>query len=122
MSTEWSAGFEKQRTLEISTVGRRTGIRHEVKIQFALDADGRLFIATRDRRRDWVRNVMKNPSVEVTISGVTRKMKILPLKTDLEKRHVSELYAEKYPLARFGRLFERSTDSAQYDAFELRPE
>ena len=122
MSTEWPTGFERHGTLKISTVGRITGMRHEVKIQFALDTDGRFFIATRDKRRDWVRNIVKNPSVEVTISGVTRKMKVLPLKTDLEKQHVSDLYAKKYPLARLGRLFERPTGSAQYDAFELRPE
>jgi deazaflavin-dependent oxidoreductase (nitroreductase family) len=69
MHTELPAGFEKKRTLRISTIGRRTGRRHDVTIWFAVDFDGRLFIATGDGRRDWVKNVMKNPSVEVTIGS-----------------------------------------------------
>lgn len=121
MATIWPAGFEKQGTLRISTIGRRTGRRHEVSIWFAVDSDGRLFIMTRDKRRDWVRNVMTNPSAEVTISGVTRKMNVLPLKTDADRQHVNDLYAKKYLSARIGRLL-MPKGFAQQDAFELRPE
>lgn len=121
MATIWPAGFEKQGTLRISTIGRRTGRKHDVSIWFAVNADGRLFVATRDKRRDWVRNVMKNLSVEVTISGVTRSMKVFPLKTDAERQYVSDLYAKKYISARIGRLL-MPKGFAQQDAFELRPE
>ena len=122
MDTGWPADFEKQGTLKISTIGRRTGRRHQVTIEFAVDSDGRIFIATRDKRRDWVRNVMKNPSVEVTIGGVTRRMKVIPLKTESGREYVRNLYAKKYLLARLGRLLTSSTGFARYEAFELKPE
>lgn len=54
--------MEKGRTLRIATMGRRTGRRHEVTTDFVVD-DGRLFVVTRDPKRDWVRNALKNPLV-----------------------------------------------------------
>jgi deazaflavin-dependent oxidoreductase (nitroreductase family) len=121
MRTEWPFGFERKGTLKISTIGRRTGRRHGVTTWFAVDTDGRIFIATQDTGRDWVRNVAKNPSVEVTIGEATRKMKVLPLKTDSDRQYVSDLYANKYLSARLGRLL-RPKGFAKYGAFELQSE
>ena len=121
MPAGWPAGFEKKGTLKISTIGRRTGRKHDVTTWFAVDSDGRLFVATQDTRRDWVKNAMKNPSVEVTISGATCRMNVLPLKTDLDRQYVNDLYAKKYLSARLGRLL-KPKGFAQYGAFELQPE
>ncbi len=100
MSAEWPNAYEKQGTLNITTIGRRSGRRHETTIWFAADENGRLFVSTRDERRDWVRNVLKNPSVEVTIAGVTRKMKAIPLTSDEDKEHLAKLYRKKYLAAK----------------------
>ena len=121
MQLVWSAGFEKKGTLKISTIGRRTGRKHDVTIWFAADNDGRPFIATADTGRDWVKNAMKNPSVEVAIGGTTRRMKVLPLRTDSDKQYVNDLYAKKYLSARLGRLL-KPKGFARYGAFELQPE
>jgi deazaflavin-dependent oxidoreductase (nitroreductase family) len=121
MRAGWPIGFEKKGTLKISTIGRRTGRRHVVTTWFAVDDDGRFFVATQDTRRDWVKNVTKNPSVEVTISGATQKMKILPLKTDSDRQHVNDLYAKKYLSVRLGRLL-KPKGFGHYGAFELLPE
>ncbi len=51
MRAGWSVGFEKKETLEISTIGRRTGRRHDVTTWFAVDSDGRLFVAARHEER-----------------------------------------------------------------------
>jgi hypothetical protein len=118
MHTEWPAGFEKKGTLKISTIGRRTGRRHDVTTWFAVDKDGRLFVATQDTGRDWVRNVLRNPSVELTIAGAIPRMRAIPLRTDSEKKYVSDLYAKKYLSARLGRLL-KPKGFAKYGAFEL---
>ena len=121
MHTEWPAGFEKKGTLKISTIGRRTDRIHDVTTWFAVDDDGRFFVATQDTMRDWVKNVTKNPSVEVTIGGTTRKMKVLPLKTDLDRQYVNDLYAKKYLSARLARLL-KLKGFAHYGTFELLPQ
>ena len=61
LDTSWPVGYEEQGKLRISTIGRKTGKRHDATIWFAVNKDGRLLIATQDKRRDWVRNAAKNP-------------------------------------------------------------
>jgi len=55
MRAGWAAGFEKKGTLKISTIGRRTGRRHDVTTWFVVDSDGRLFVATQDMKRAGLR-------------------------------------------------------------------
>ncbi len=85
MSAGWLMGYEKQQTLRITTTGRMSGRKHQTTIWFVVDVNGRLFVSTRDASRDWVRNVLKDASVEVTIADVTRKMKAFPLTSDEDK-------------------------------------
>ncbi len=105
--SDWPVGYGKEKTLRISTIGRKTGRTHTTTIWFAVGTDGRFYIATRDWRRDWVRNAKKTPLVDITIRNVTRKMRLVPLKSDSEKNHVTDLYRKKYLLARVGGLFGR---------------
>jgi hypothetical protein len=123
LNMEWPVEYEKEPRLTISTIGRKTGRRHDVKIWFAVDKDRRLLIATHDTRRDWVRNALKNPSVEVTIGDVTRKMVIIPLETQADIQQINDLYAKKYLLGRIGRVFARLTQKRflYSGAFELKP-
>ena len=120
MSLEWPIGFEKKPTMKISTIGRRTDRRHQVTIQFVVDKDGRMFIITANAKRDWVRNAIKNPSVDVTIAGVARKMKAVPLASDEDQRWLLELYRKKYLLLRLYSLIMPRHKPAM--SFELKPE
>ena len=123
MDMEWPVEYEKESRLTISTIGRKTGRRHDVKTWFAVVKDRRLLIAIHDTRRDWVRNALKNPSVEVTIGDVTRKMVIIPLETQADIQQITDLYAKKYLLRRIGRVFARLTRKRflYSGAFELKP-
>jgi deazaflavin-dependent oxidoreductase (nitroreductase family) len=117
---EWPTGFEKKPTMKISTIGRRTGRPHRVTIQFVVDKDWRMFVITANAKRDWVRNVLKNPSVEVTIAAVTRKMKAVPLASDEDQRWLLELYRKKYLVFRLYTLIMPRHRPAL--SFELKPE
>ena len=123
MEASWPVGYEKQGKLMISTIGRKTGKKHDATIWFAVNKDGRLLIATQDKRRDWVRNAAKNPTVEVTIGGTTRRMIVVPLDSEADIRQVNDLYAKKYLLGRIGQLFAPFTRKrfAHSGAFELKP-
>lgn len=119
MSAGWPIGYEKQRTLRITTTGRRSGKKHQTTIWFAVNQNGRLFVSTRDARRDWVRNTLKKASVEVTVAGVTRKMKAFPLSSEEDEEHLGKLYRKKYLSAR---LFWLITRYRPPQSFELQPE
>jgi deazaflavin-dependent oxidoreductase (nitroreductase family) len=118
MDYGWPIGYEKKQTLTITTIGRRSGKRHDTTIWFAVDDDERVFIWTRDPKRDWVRNVLVNPTVEIRMGGVTRKMTVVPLKSDAEKEHLANLCRKKYLRARIGSLF---APRSQSQGFELKP-
>jgi hypothetical protein len=120
---KWLAGFERESKLTISTVGRKTGRKHTVSIWFAVNKNGRLLIATQDRRRDWVKNALKAGAVDVAIGSVMRRMLIIPLEDQAEIQEVNDLYAKKYLLGRIGQLFAPFTRKrfAHSGAFELKP-
>lgn len=57
-------------TLVLTHYGRKTGKPYNVTIWFIVDGD-RVFIATANKNRQWVRNVQKTPRVKLTIGGET---------------------------------------------------
>ncbi len=116
MTEGWPTGYEKGRTLRIATMGRKTDRRHEVTTDFVVD-DGRLFVVTRDPKRDWVKNALKNSLVEVTIYSVTRKMITHPLKSDLEKEAAHKLFQKKHIFLRIARML---IGTVRREEFELK--
>ena len=59
-----------KQTAKLTHLGRKTGNPHEVTIWFVLDGD-RLYIATANANRQWVRNVQKTPKIRLSIAGET---------------------------------------------------
>ena len=56
----------------LTTTGRESGRQHEIEIWFALH-EGRLYLLAGGRERsDWVRNLMKEPRVQVRVESETR--------------------------------------------------
>jgi deazaflavin-dependent oxidoreductase (nitroreductase family) len=57
-----------KQTTRLAHYGRKTGRLHEVTIWFVLEGD-RLYIATANLNRQWVRNVQKTPQIKLSIGG-----------------------------------------------------
>jgi deazaflavin-dependent oxidoreductase (nitroreductase family) len=75
-----------------------------VTIDFVVH-DGQLFVTGAKMGRDWMKNTLKNPAVEVTIEGVTRRMRARVVQSGETQKLVERLYRKKYPFAaRFLRL------------------
>ena len=55
-------------TLQLTTLGRKTGKRHTVTVWFLVDRQT-LYLVTMKLRRDWPRNLIKNGHVELGIGG-----------------------------------------------------
>ena len=58
------AELDDDPTVDITTVGRRSGQRRRIEI-WMLDVDGRFFITGTPGRRDWLANVRPDPRVVV---------------------------------------------------------
>ena len=99
MVENWAPSQKNQGKLRIGTRGRRTGKRHTVTVWFVTDGE-KLFVSSQDEDRDWVRNVRKDPSVEVSIGNTTRKMTAQLVPSDTEKDRIRKSYHRKYLLSR----------------------
>ncbi len=59
--------LKNRSTLQLTTIGRKTGKRHTVTVWFVVE--GMVYLVTSKMNRDWVRNVVKNGKVELDIGG-----------------------------------------------------
>jgi len=74
--------------LRLRTVGRRTGVHHDVIVRY-LTVDGKIIVFPQSTgRQDWVANLEKNPTAELfsadfTVQGTARMREITGLKDPL---------------------------------------
>jgi deazaflavin-dependent oxidoreductase (nitroreductase family) len=66
-------------TVELATIGRKTGQRRTTLLTAPIHEDGRVVLVASkggdDRNPLWYENLRANPDVEVTIAGTTTKMR-----------------------------------------------
>jgi deazaflavin-dependent oxidoreductase (nitroreductase family) len=78
--------------------GRKTGHPHQVTAWFLVDGEV-VYLVTADRRRQWVRNVLARPAVELRAGGETFHGEVEPVTRSEETTRVIELLKRKYWLA-----------------------
>jgi deazaflavin-dependent oxidoreductase (nitroreductase family) len=64
------SGLAKEDYCYLTTTGRVTGKPHEIEIWFGLNHNT-LYLMSGDGKSDWVKNLLKNPSVAVRIGTHT---------------------------------------------------
>ena len=66
-SEEWLRRLAGEEYCYLTTIGRRTGRPHTIEIWFAVSG-GAIYLMSGNRdRSDWVRNLAKNPRVQVQL-------------------------------------------------------
>jgi deazaflavin-dependent oxidoreductase (nitroreductase family) len=80
---------------QLSTTGRVTGKPHEIEIWFGLRGNT-LYLLSGSGRSDWVKNLLKNPSVVVRIAKHTFAGTARLVKEKEEETAARYLLAEKY--------------------------
>ena len=109
MVSQWLQEYEKVSRLKLSTVGRRTGRKHEVMIDFVVDG-GRVFVTGAKSGRDWMKNALKNPNVEVAIEERKTQMRAERISSEETRSKVEKLFKTKYRIsARLLRLARRGS-------------
>jgi deazaflavin-dependent oxidoreductase (nitroreductase family) len=53
----------------LTTMGRKTGLPREVLLPCERFRDGMIVISTYDRRSNWIKNIERDPHVQVTCAG-----------------------------------------------------
>src|SRR5438105_14258615 len=78
--------------LNLTTKGRKTGLKHDIELWFAFE-DGKLYFLAHESSH-WWKNVVKTPRVEVEVSEILfeRAGRLVPEKI----AHTFELFRRKY--------------------------
>lgn len=88
-------------TLCITTRGRRTGRSHTVPVWFVVE-DTVLYLATLNAERDWVRNAVRTPEVELDLGDLRLRGRVQPITDRTLDGHARDLLAQKYWMAWLG--------------------
>jgi deazaflavin-dependent oxidoreductase (nitroreductase family) len=80
----------------LTTTGRVTGRPHEIEIWFGARKDSLYLLSGGGRKADWVKNLLKNPSVRARIGNYTFHGEARLVEDKEEERMARYLLAEKY--------------------------
>ena len=94
------AQVANESTLEITTIGRKSGQPRATPIWFVYD-QGTLYIQSgKDGKTHWYRNLQKNPQMQLKIGQLTLAGKAQFVTDTAEIAKVHDLFRSKYALAR----------------------
>ncbi len=82
-------------TLRLTHIGRKTGQPHEVTIWFVFDGE-RMYLATANVNRQWIKNVMKTPPVKLAIAGEIFEGEVRFISDSAERDRVLNKFRRKY--------------------------
>jgi deazaflavin-dependent oxidoreductase (nitroreductase family) len=80
----------------LTTAGRVTGKPHQIEIWFGLNGDTLYLLSGGMDKSDWVKNLLKNPSVTVRIGKHTFKAAARLVKDEEEEMKARNMLADKY--------------------------
>jgi deazaflavin-dependent oxidoreductase (nitroreductase family) len=85
----------RRQTLRLTHYGRKTGKPYQVTIWFIVDGE-RVWLATANKNRQWVRNVQKTPQVILTIGSDRFEGEARFLSDPTERGRVLGMVRRKY--------------------------
>ncbi len=96
-----------RQTLRLTHYGRKTGRPYEVTIWYMVD-DDRLYLASANAARNWVRNVKARPAISLRVGDEVFNGDVRVITDKQEREKVSGLVERKYwyamPILRLGRF------------------
>ncbi len=97
--------IESQSTVEVTTIGRRSGLPRVVTIWFVHD-EGRLYVQSgKDGKTHWYRNLLKAPEITLRFDHLAVRGRARPVEDQGEIERVHGLFRRKYFTARVMSLF-----------------
>jgi hypothetical protein len=93
--------LEETPTLNLTTKGRRTGLKHDVELWFAFE-DGLLYFLAHESS-SWWKNIVKNARVEVEVSEILFEGTGRLVQDKLDQ--IFQLFQKKYGLDRIERWY-----------------
>jgi deazaflavin-dependent oxidoreductase (nitroreductase family) len=97
------AAVRDQRTVQLTTTGRRSGKPHTVTVWFVVDGET-LCLSTLDPTRDWIRNAKKTPEVRLDFGGTVLAGQLRLVTDPALDARIRQALRDKYWIAWVGGL------------------
>ena len=95
MDNELFSKLKDEEYCYLTTTGRITGKPHQIEIWFGLN-EKTIYLLSGDSKSDWVKNLLKNPSVTVRIAKQLFHVKARLVTDEKEEMMARNLLADKY--------------------------
>ena len=119
--TRLLANLKNEDYCYLTTTGRITGNPHEIEIWFGLN-DSALYILSGGRdKSDWVKNLLKNPTVTVRIAKQTFNATARIVEDEAEQMLARNMLADKYKEREADGSLSEWAQSALVVAFDIIP-
>ena len=93
---ELKTHLSRSREINISVKGRKSGRTISVPVWFVLDGDHVLLLPVSGSDTQWYKNVLKNPSLQVSSSGAHAELTAVPITDAKEVASVADKFRKKY--------------------------
>ena len=90
MEQQIDEGLKQDRTIDITTIGRKTGAKRRIEIWF-FNIDGRIYITGSPGTRGWYANMLANPKITFHLKCTVRRNipgRAYPVTDTKERRRV----------------------------------
>lgn len=104
MDDEVRLALDRGRTVDITTIGRRTGIPRRIEIWFH-NLDGHIYLTGTPGRRSWYSNLLANPEFTFHLKGSVRAdlpARAVPIMDEGSRRRILSTILER--MQGWGRL------------------
>ena len=92
------ARIREHSTIELTTVGRKSGKPHTRPVWFVVD-DGKIVVQAGKGKRDWYRNLLKNPAVVGRQGEYQFRTRATPITDPGRTKRIRDLFLHKYTSA-----------------------
>jgi len=92
------ARIRERSTIDLTTVGRKSGKPHTRPVWFVVD-DGRILVQAGKGKRDWYENLLKNPTAVVHEGEYQFRTHATPITDPGRTKHIHDLFLHKYTSA-----------------------
>ena len=96
MKIKLSKNLKDEEYCYVTTIGRVTGKPHQIEIWFGLKENTVYLLSGNKDKSDWVKNMLKNPSVTVKIARKTFEATARIVTDKDEEMMVRNMLADKY--------------------------
>jgi len=93
---EFANALERTEEIELTTVGRVSGRKISHPVWFVKEGDTLYLLPVKGSDSQWYKNVLKNPTIELSVEGTRARARGIPITDPGEVPQVIERFRAKY--------------------------